>query len=86
MKVLVIGAGEWTSRRKRCKRHADLFTGTTGLLIAQGLKKNGIPFEIFEREESYESTKRSREWGMVLHCGVDSFTTLLPEDLLERLP
>ncbi|KAH8770261.1 hypothetical protein BGZ57DRAFT_1005928 [Hyaloscypha finlandica] len=60
--------------------------GTTGLLIAQGLKKNGIPFELFEREESYESTKRSRDWGMVLHWGVDHFNTLLPDDLLKRLP
>jgi hypothetical protein len=69
-----------------CDIFADSETGTTGLLIAQGLKKNGIPFELFEREESYESTKRSRDWGMVLHWGVDHFNTLLPVDLLKRLP
>ncbi|KAN0122694.1 hypothetical protein V8E51_001020 [Hyaloscypha variabilis] len=38
-----------------------------------------------EREESYASTKRSRDWGMVLHWSVDHFNNLLPEDLLKRL-
>jgi hypothetical protein len=84
MKVLIIGAGRWSYMRD-CDIFADFETGTTGLLIAQGLKKNGIPFELFEREESYESTKRSRDWGMVLHWGVDHFNTLLPDKLLRRL-
>jgi len=36
---------------KCLETNANLFADTTGLLIVQGLKKNGIPFEIFEREK-----------------------------------
>lgn len=58
--------------------------GTTGLLIAQGLKKSHIPFTIFESETPSTYQTRPREWGMTLHWGQSHIAACLPEDLVAR--
>ncbi|KAJ4353051.1 hypothetical protein N0V95_003704 [Ascochyta clinopodiicola] len=58
--------------------------GTTGLLVAQGLKKNGITFTIFESETNATYQSRPREWGMTLHWGSSHMASCLPEDLAAR--
>ncbi|KAH4162708.1 hypothetical protein HBI81_222970 [Parastagonospora nodorum] len=58
--------------------------GTSGLLIAQGLKKASIPFTIFESETPSTYQTRPREWGMTLHWGSSHIASCLPESLVAR--
>ncbi|APA06953.1 hypothetical protein SS1G_04377 [Sclerotinia sclerotiorum 1980 UF-70] len=59
--------------------------GTTGLLIAQGLKKAGISFEIFERLASANPTERARDWSMALHWGSKHLSTCLPDEIFAKI-
>lgn len=59
--------------------------GSTGLLLAQGLKKHGIKFQIFEREDAQTYQARPREWGMTLHWAAKYITECLPPELQEGL-
>ncbi|KAL5114327.1 hypothetical protein ACEQ8H_007802 [Pleosporales sp. CAS-2024a] len=58
--------------------------GTTGLLVAQGLNKAAIPFDIFEHETPSSYQTRPREWGMTLHWGSAHIAACLPEPLVAR--
>ncbi|EOD45326.1 putative fad binding domain-containing protein [Neofusicoccum parvum UCRNP2] len=58
--------------------------GITGLLIAQGLKKNGIQCTVFEAEPS-ASHYRPREWGMSIQWGLPLLRDCLPDELYDRL-
>ncbi|KAL4919273.1 hypothetical protein BDW62DRAFT_217114 [Aspergillus aurantiobrunneus] len=57
--------------------------GSTGLALAQGLKKAGIPCIVVERDESIDA--RPRDWNMGLHWGADSLRALIPSSLWARL-
>lgn len=57
--------------------------GITGLLIAQGLKEQGIRFTIFEAETA--TAERPREWTMGVHWSMPLLANLLPAHLLQRL-
>jgi 2-polyprenyl-6-methoxyphenol hydroxylase-like FAD-dependent oxidoreductase len=59
-------------------------TGTTGLLLAQGLQKHSIPFSIFESETPSTYLTRPREWGMTLHWGTSHVAACLPPHLVAR--
>ncbi|CAN9465768.1 unnamed protein product [Alternaria alternata] len=59
--------------------------GTSGLLIAQGLKKANISFSIFETETSTTYQTRPREWGMTLHWGSSHIASCLPIELANRI-
>ena len=58
--------------------------GVSGLLLAQHLKKQGIPFRIFERDTSLVT--RGVGWGLTLHWSLAALRSLLPEELVQRLP
>lgn len=58
--------------------------GISGLTTAQALRKQGIPFRIFERDKS--STFRSAGWGLTLNWSLPVFKSLLSEELVARLP
>lgn len=58
--------------------------GISGLILAQYLRKVGVPFQIFERDESLEF--RSGGWGLTLHWSLPALRELLPPDLVEQLP
>jgi hypothetical protein len=60
----------------------NVLTGICGLLIAQGLKKRGVSFEIFEKEST---AGRSRDWGMAYFWSADYLPYLLPPELVDRL-
>ncbi|KAF7587365.1 hypothetical protein BBP40_007353 [Aspergillus hancockii] len=55
--------------------------GLTGLLIAQGLKKNGISCSVYEKARSH----RGSNWGVTLHWAAQYWNDLLPEHLKKRL-
>lgn len=57
--------------------------GITGLILAQALKKEGVPFEIFERDPNAEF--RGAGWGLTIHWALDEFFALIPDELKERL-
>ncbi|KIW97223.1 uncharacterized protein Z519_02615 [Cladophialophora bantiana CBS 173.52] len=55
--------------------------GVTGLSLAQGLKKQGIDFEIYERTSS---AARHRDWGITVHWAVE-FLELYPDYMADKL-
>lgn len=58
--------------------------GITGLVLAQALKKNGINFTVFERDPHVSS--RGRGWGLTIHWSLDIFISLLPQNIVDKLP
>lgn len=58
--------------------------GITGTLFAQFLKKNSIPFRIFERDP--HEYARGKGWGITIHWALDAMLSLLPAELVQRLP
>lgn len=52
--------------------------GLSGLAIAQGLKRHGIDFEIFEKE----AVPRDRNWGVTVchlrNAHIDAYLTYSP--------
>ncbi|KAF4635777.1 hypothetical protein G7Y89_g2323 [Cudoniella acicularis] len=57
--------------------------GCTGLSLAQGLKKAGIKFTIFEREPA--NLQRARDWNMGVHWGIPILETLIPPEAFAKL-
>ena len=58
--------------------------GITGLVLAQALKKNGIAFTVFERDAHVAA--RGRGWGLTIHWSLDTFLSLLPQSIIDKLP
>ena len=58
--------------------------GVSGLLLAQYLRKTGVPFQIFERDDDLAT--RGLGWGLTIHWSLPALRSLLPEDLIPRLP
>ncbi|KAI1338671.1 FAD/NAD(P)-binding domain-containing protein [Xylariaceae sp. FL0016] len=57
--------------------------GIVGLALAQALKKDGIPFEIYERDEALDS--RSPGWAITIHWALDALKSCLPDELYRRI-
>jgi 2-polyprenyl-6-methoxyphenol hydroxylase-like FAD-dependent oxidoreductase len=58
--------------------------GVSGLLLAQRLRRDGVAFEIYEREP--DMAYRGAGWGLTLHWSLPALQSLLPPDLFARLP
>ncbi|KAI4198288.1 MAG: hypothetical protein LQ350_005371 [Teloschistes chrysophthalmus] len=58
--------------------------GITGLVLAQALKKHGIAFTVFERDADVAA--RGRGWGLTIHWSLDTFLSLLPQHIIDKLP
>ncbi|KAL8826377.1 MAG: hypothetical protein Q9170_007427 [Blastenia crenularia] len=58
--------------------------GITGLVLAQALKKHGIAFTVFERDPDVSA--RGRGWGLTIHWSLDTFISLLPQRIVDKLP
>ena len=60
--------------------------GVSGLLLAQYLRKAGsrVPFRVFERDADLAT--RGLGWGLTLHWSLPALRSLLPDDLVHRLP
>jgi len=59
-------------------------SGISGLILAQYLRKTGIPFQIFERDTDLDT--RDLGWGLTLHWSLPALRSLLPDHLVTRLP
>ncbi|KAK0125461.1 hypothetical protein ONS95_000526 [Cadophora gregata] len=57
--------------------------GVVGLVLAQALKREGIQFLIFDRDEHIES--RSHGWGITIHWALPALKKCLPAELFDRL-
>ncbi|PYH48930.1 FAD-dependent oxidoreductase [Aspergillus saccharolyticus JOP 1030-1] len=57
--------------------------GSTGLALAQGLNKAGIPCIVLEKHASIGG--HSRDWNMGLHWGAESLKSLVPDELWEQI-
>lgn len=55
--------------------------GPSGLLLAQSLRRRGVPFRIFERDADF--TTRGVGWGLTLNWALPILRELLPEELGE---
>ncbi|KAI1103393.1 putative monooxygenase [Jackrogersella minutella] len=53
--------------------------GLGGLTLAQCLRKQDIPFEIFERDT--DPVSRSSGWAIAIHSILDEFISSVPQDL-----
>lgn len=58
--------------------------GITGLTLAQALKRHNIPCTVFERDPDVSA--RGRGWGLTIHWSLDTFISLLPTHIVDRLP
>lgn len=58
--------------------------GISGLTLAQACRKYDLPYLLFERDAS--ATSRSAGWGLTLNWSLDIYRSLLPQDILDRLP
>lgn len=57
--------------------------GCTGLSLAHGLQKAGIPCVVYERDQ--QNVPRRRDWNMGLHWAVPALQSLIPESLFSRI-
>ncbi|KAL1972577.1 hypothetical protein VTN31DRAFT_6991 [Thermomyces dupontii] len=57
--------------------------GISGLSLAQYLRREKIPYHVFERDASVDA--RPGGWGLTLHWGLPALQELLPPELYDRL-
>ncbi|KAK6383857.1 hypothetical protein LTS17_003149 [Exophiala oligosperma] len=57
--------------------------GVVGLTLAHGLKKEGIPFQIFERDESVSA--RGQGWAITIHWALPYLKQLLEPQVLQKI-
>ncbi|KAL8836588.1 MAG: hypothetical protein Q9176_006225 [Flavoplaca citrina] len=57
--------------------------GCTGLALAHGLNKAGIPNVVYERDD--RNAARKRDWNMGLHWAAPTLHSLIPDSLSSRL-
>ncbi|KAK3356505.1 putative monooxygenase [Lasiosphaeria hispida] len=67
----------------RLPRIAIVGAGLCGLLLAQGLQKNGFHVTVFE-EERYLGEK-SPEWTLLVHWALPTFQKMLPDHILDNI-
>ena len=65
---------------KRSSHH--WLAGTTGLALAQGLRKAGIKCTVFEKNATQH---RDRDWNMGLHWAAPSLKSLMPDGWWARI-
>jgi 2-polyprenyl-6-methoxyphenol hydroxylase-like FAD-dependent oxidoreductase len=58
--------------------------GLVGLTLAQGLKKAGFAFEIYDRDHSID--ERPAGWGITMHWALPSLKACLPAEVYAKIP
>lgn len=57
--------------------------GIVGLALAQALQKEGIPFQVYERDQHFH--ERSAGWGISVYWALPALENCLPSGLSEEL-
>ncbi|KAI0456322.1 FAD/NAD(P)-binding domain-containing protein [Xylaria acuta] len=57
--------------------------GIVGLALAQGLKKEDIPFQIYERDETLDH--RSAGWGITINWALEALESCLPREVFAKI-
>lgn len=57
--------------------------GISGILVAHQLKRAGVPYQLFDRDDEHRS--RGAGWGLTLHWSLPALRELLPEELFSQL-
>ncbi|KAF2007434.1 FAD binding domain-containing protein [Amniculicola lignicola CBS 123094] len=57
--------------------------GIVGLALAQALKKEGIPFQLYERDQHLDA--RSAGWGITIHWALPAIESCLSPALFEKI-
>ena len=58
--------------------------GLVGLTLAQGLKRAGFNFQIYDRDNDID--ERPAGWGITMHWALPSLEACLPPELFARIP
>lgn len=58
--------------------------GLVGLTLAQGLRKAGFSFQIYDRDSSLD--ERPAGWGITMHWALPALKACLPPDAFAKLP
>lgn len=58
--------------------------GIVGLTLAQGLKKHGFAFKIYDRDSSID--ERPAGWGITLHWALPALQACLTPELFSKIP
>ena len=57
--------------------------GVIGLTLGQALRRQNIPFLIFERDSNPDA--RGQGWGVTIHWGLSVLESILPPELLPKI-
>jgi glycine/D-amino acid oxidase-like deaminating enzyme len=57
--------------------------GIVGLSLAQALKKEGIPFQIYDRDAHLEA--RQQGWGISIYWALPALERCLPAEIFKEL-
>ncbi|KAK0732187.1 oxygenase-like protein [Lasiosphaeris hirsuta] len=63
---------------------AIIGAGVCGLILAQGLQKNGYEVVVYEKEKYIG--EKPREWTMIIHWALPTLRKMLPDEILDDLP
>lgn len=58
--------------------------GITGLTVAHGCQRYGIPYTIFEKDDS--ASARTQGWSLTLHFGLEPLERMIGPELTKRVP
>jgi glycine/D-amino acid oxidase-like deaminating enzyme len=61
-----------------------LGAGLVGLTLAQGLKKHGFHFQVYDRDGSLD--ERPAGWGITVHWAFPALEACLPPELFAQIP
>ncbi|KAL8816920.1 MAG: hypothetical protein Q9223_004149 [Gallowayella weberi] len=83
--VITNGTGEHHPSHHHNDQNKILIIGAgcTGLALAHGLQKAGVPHVVYERDE--QNAARRRDWNMGLHWAAPALQSLIPESLYSRI-
>ncbi|KAL8940790.1 MAG: hypothetical protein Q9211_002112 [Gyalolechia sp. 1 TL-2023] len=81
--IIPNGTGGTDGHQGNVKKVLIIGAGCTGLSLAHGLQKAGVPCVVYERDQ--QDAARKRDWNMGLHWAAPDLQTLIPESLLSRI-
>ncbi|KAI4176179.1 MAG: hypothetical protein LQ343_001223 [Gyalolechia ehrenbergii] len=81
--IIPNGTGGTVGHKVNIKKVLIIGAGCTGLSLAHGLQKAGIPYVVYERDQ--QDAARRRDWNMGLHWAAPALQSLVPQSLFSRI-